>query len=120
MLRYIYILCGTLLVSTLVSLFTHSFSLLVWINTLFNFSLLLTIIGAAMLVIQGGFFNAIIRSFRTFFRKINPMNHVLEEIEGKKQESTSCPLTSFSLTIPLVYSGFALLLFSVIFSWYIY
>lgn len=120
MLRFVYILLGTLFLSTLVSFFTHSFSLLVWINTLFNFSLLLTIIGAAMLVIQGGFFNAIIRSFRIFFRKINPMNHVLEEIEGKKEESTTYPMTSFRLTLPLVVSGFALLFFSIIFSWYIY
>lgn len=115
----IYIILGTLFLSTLVSYyFNHSFTKLTWVNTLFSVSLILTLFGGAMLVIQGGFFNGIIRSFRLFFQKTDPVNQVLEEIEGKRKETNPYPLT-FTLTFPLVYSGVSLLIFSIIFSWYI-
>jgi hypothetical protein len=117
---YIYVILGTLFLSTLVSYyFNDSINKLVWINTLFSFSLLITLLGAAMLVIQGGFFSGIIRSFRLFFQKTNPIKQVLEEIEGKREE-TSPYLLTFTLTFPLLYSGVLLLLFSIIFSWCIY
>lgn len=113
------IILGTLFLSTLVSYyFNHALNRLIWINTLFSFSLILTIFGGSMLVIQGGFFNGIIRSFRLFFRKTNPNRQVLEEVEGKREETIPYQLT-FTLTFPLLYSGTLLLLFSIIFSWYI-
>jgi hypothetical protein len=115
----IYVILGTVFFSTLVSYyFNHSFNKLVWINTLFSFSLILTLIGGAMLVIQGGFFSGIIRSFKLFFWKTNPIKQVLEDIEGKR-EDTNPYLLTFTLTFPLLFSGTLLLLFSIIFSWYI-
>jgi hypothetical protein len=117
---HIYVISGTLFLSTLVSYYcNHSFTRLIWVNTLFSFSLILTICGGAMLVIQGGFFSGIIRSFRLFFWRTSPIKQVLEEIEGKKEE-TSPYLLSFTLTFPFLYSGISLLLFSIVFSWYIY
>ncbi|CAH0346723.1 DUF3899 domain-containing protein [Bacillus sp. CECT 9360] len=115
----IYVILGTLFFSTLVSYyFNHSFNRLIWINTLFSFSLMLTLLGGMMLVIQGGFFSGIIRSFRLFFWKTSPMKQVLEEIEGKREDSSPY-LLSFRFTFPFLYSGTSLLLFSIIFSWYI-
>ncbi|WP_375088683.1 DUF3899 domain-containing protein [Peribacillus sp. RS7] len=116
----LFIILGTLFLSTLLSFyFNHSFNRLIWINSLFSFSLLMTLAGGALLVIQGGFFNGIIRSFRIIFRKTNPFQQVIEEIEGKKEEAFP-HFSSFRLTFLLLYSGIPLLLFSIIYSWYIY
>lgn len=116
----ILVILGTLFISILFSYFNnHSFNLLVWINTLFNCSLFLTIIGSTMLVLQGGFFNAIIKSFRLFFQKTNKIEQVIVEIEGKKENLIPYRLT-FNLTFPFLVSGSILLLFSIFFSWNFY
>lgn len=100
-------------------LINHSFNQLDWINTLFYCSLILTTIGGAMLVIQGGFFNGIVRSFKQISKKTNHIEQVLEDIEGKREDIRPYSLKS-TLTIPFLYAGTILLLFSIIFSWAIY
>lgn len=116
----LYVISGILFSSASLSYyFNSSFNNLEWINLLFNFSLLATLIGGAMLVIQGGFFIGIIRSFRIFFRKTNPLKQVLEDIEGIREESFTDP-TAYTLTFPMLYSGILLLLFSIIYSWAVF
>jgi hypothetical protein len=110
------VILGTVILTTLISYFgNHSFNQLSWINTLFNCSLFLTVIGSMMIVIQGGFFNGILRSFRLFFQKTNRIEQVLEEIEGTK-ESLSPYRFRFMLAFPFLISGTILLLFSIFFS----
>jgi hypothetical protein len=112
----IMVILGTLFLSTLFSyLNNHSFNQLSWINTLFNCSLFLTVIGGVMIVIQGGFFNGIVRSFRLFFRKTNRIEQILEEIEGEKGNFIPYHIT-FGLTFPFLISGTILLLFSILLS----
>ncbi|WP_445678317.1 DUF3899 domain-containing protein [Psychrobacillus sp. FSL H8-0510] len=114
------IISGILLISVIYSYLEHnSFNQLLWIDTLFNFSLILTVIGSIMLVIQGGFFSAIIKSFKMFFQKTNRVERVIEEIEGKKENLSPYKLT-FKLTFPFLFSGILLLLFSILFSWNFY
>lgn len=116
----VFVILGTLFISILLSYFNnHSFNQLVWINTLFNCSLTLMVIGSTMLVIQGGFFNAIIRSFKLFFQKTNRIEQVIEEIAGKRENLNPYRLT-FKLTFPFLFSGSLLLLFSIFFSWNFY
>ncbi|MFC0272761.1 DUF3899 domain-containing protein [Metabacillus herbersteinensis] len=111
---------GTLFISILFSYVNnHSFNLLLWINALFNCSLFITVVGSTMLVIQGGFFNAIIKSFGLFFQKTNHMEQVIEDIEGKRDYLIPYKLT-YKLTIPFLVSGSILLLFSIFFSWSFY
>jgi hypothetical protein len=72
-----------------------------------------------MIVIQGGFFNGIVRSFRLFFRKTNRIEQILEDIEGVKEDLDPDRLT-FRLTLPILISGTILLLFSIFLSWNFY
>lgn len=112
------IILGILFISILLSyLDSYSFNLLLWMNILFNCSLILTILGSAMLVIQGGFFHAITRSFKIFFRKINRVENVIQEIEGNKENFSPYKI-SFKFTSSFCFSGSLLLLFSIFFSWY--
>lgn len=114
------IILGILFISFVYSyLYNNSFNQLLWIDTLFNYSLILTIIGSMMLVIQGGFFNAIIKSFGIFFRKTNRVEQVIEEIEGEKDSFNPYKFT-FKLTFPFLFSGCLLLFFSILFSWTFY
>lgn len=116
----VFVILGTLFISILFSYFNnHSFNQLLWINTLFNCSLILTIIGSTMLVIQVGFFNAIIKSFRLFFQKTNRIEQVIEEVAGKRENLSPYKLT-FKLTFPFLFSGSILLIFSIFFSWKFY
>jgi len=114
------IISGILLISLVYSyLHNNSFKQLLWIDTLFNYSLILTIIGSIMLIIQGGFFSAIIKSFKIFFHKTNRVERVIEGIEGKRDNISSYKLT-FKLTFPFLFSGGSLLLFSILISWNFY
>lgn len=111
------IILGILFISFLVSYFdNYSFNPILWINILFYCSLILTIFGSAMLVIQGGFFHAITRSFKIFFRKINRIENVIQEIEGNKGNLSPFKV-SFKFTFSFLFSGSLLLLFSIFFSW---
>lgn len=108
---------GTVLLSISLSYYmVHPINLLTWVNILFYCSLLLTIIGGAMLVLQGGFFNGIVRSFKRFLQKSNRLKQVLDEIEGTREDVSPYRIT-FTLTIPFIFTGTLLLLFSIIFSW---
>lgn len=111
------ILFGTVLLTISFSYFVvHPINLLTWVNSLFYCSLLLTIIGGAMLVLQGGFFNGMVRSFKRFLQKSNYVEQVLDEIEGTREDVSPYSLT-FTLTIPFLFAGVLLVLFSIIFSW---
>ena len=109
----------TLLFSTFLSfLMDPSIDQYTWANSLFYCSLLLTIIGGVMLVLQGGFFNGIVRSFKEVLQKSSKVGRVLDEIEGKDKNTAPYSLT-FTLTTPILLAGILLLGFSIIFSWVI-
>ncbi|ASN06681.1 DUF3899 domain-containing protein [Virgibacillus necropolis] len=110
------IILGILCFSTFISFLTdYSINLLGWVNSLFYCSLLLTIVGGAMLVIQGGFFNGMIRSSKRFFQKSNPVVRVLQDSEGTKEDIRPYSV-SFTLTSPFLLAGSILLVFSILFS----
>ncbi|MFZ3580153.1 DUF3899 domain-containing protein [Virgibacillus sp. DJP39] len=109
----------TLSIATISSLFIdHSINLLNLINSLFMYSLLLTVVSSAMLVLQGGFFNGIVRSSKRLIKNSNPTVRVLNEVEGKKSDLNPYKIT-FSLTIPCLVAGLLLLVISILFSWVI-
>lgn len=109
----------TLLFSTALSFYLYSsIDQYKWANSLFYCSLLLTIIGGVMLVLQGGFFNGIVRSFKEVLQKSSKVGRVLDEIEGKDKNTAPYSLT-FTLTTPILLAGILLLGFSIIFSWVI-
>lgn len=73
-------------------------------------------VGGAMLVLQGGFFDGMIKSFKRLFQKPNRVEQVLDEIEGTREDTAPYSLT-FTLTMPILLAGILLLAFSIIFSW---
>lgn len=58
-----------------------------WLDGLFLIGLLLLIVGCVMVVIAGGFFNAFIRNWKTFFSSLNRKDQVIQDIEGKRKSN---------------------------------
>lgn len=71
-----------------------------------------------MLVLQGGFFNGAVRSFKRFFQKPNRIEQIMDDMEGEKEYVKPYSLT-FKLSIPFLLAGILLLVFSIFFSWFI-
>jgi hypothetical protein len=93
----------------------HSWNPLTWVNALFFCSLLLLIIGGSLLIIQGKFFHAFIKSFKQFFKSTSKMEIYIQEIEGKSGEILPYQL-NFSATMPLLQIGTTLFVLSIILS----
>lgn len=107
----------TLLFSVLFSFFIDSsINLFNLINSLFYISLLLTIIGGAMLILQGGFFNGMISGFKRLFHNPSRVEQVLGEIEGTRGNVDPYILT-FTLAFPFFLAGILLLVLSILLSW---
>ncbi|MFD1039517.1 DUF3899 domain-containing protein [Virgibacillus byunsanensis] len=108
---------ATILFSFFLSFFLYnSINLIAWENSLFYSSLLLTIVGGTMTILQGGFFNGIVKSFKQFFQKANPVEIVLDDIEGKREYVNPYKIT-FTLALPFLLTGIMLLVISIILSW---
>lgn len=83
------------------------------INRTFMLSLIMLMIGGAFFVLEGGMFNAIITSFKQFFKR---MSKTREWIDSQTFEDHDDPVSfSFGMTKPLLLAGG--LLFIITFIW---
>jgi hypothetical protein len=117
MLRKSLFVIGTTLIFSLIlsTVRSHAFDFVAWVNILFLCSLLLTMVGGTLFVIQGGFFNGIYRSFKHFFRTINKVEKVIQDVEGKKDDETPYK-QEYGLTFPLLVAGLILVVLSLLLS----
>ncbi len=70
--------------SLLLSFFLHkSWSFATWFDALFLVGLLLIIAYSTMLLIEGQFFNAFLKSTRNFFAKTNKKDQLIQESEKR-------------------------------------
>ncbi|HET7629716.1 MAG TPA: DUF3899 domain-containing protein [Bacillales bacterium] len=107
------VLFSLILAAMFATVNSSEWSLLSVINAAFLASLLLLIVGASLFVISGGFFNAIVYSFRRFFRKGTKMGKLLE---GDDEDDIPKPV-SFSITYPLLIVGGILFIVTMILSY---
>lgn len=114
----VFFISTTLIFSLILSTIrSHSFDYLAWINILFLCSLLVTMVGGILFVIQGGFFNGIYRSFKHFFRSINKVEEVIQDVEGKRDDGIPYKL-KIGWTFPLLIAGLILFVFSLFLSFW--
>lgn len=93
----------------------HTFDFLAWTNILFLCSLLVTIVGGTLFIIQTGFFNGIYRSFKHFFSTISKAEQMVQDVEGKRDNVNPYRL-EFGWTFPLLVAGLILFVFSLVLS----
>ncbi|MET3696842.1 uncharacterized protein DUF3899 [Bacillus oleivorans] len=100
-------------------IFYQSWSFLYWMDSLFYIGLGLLIIGGAMLLIEGQFFSAFIRSSKHFFKTISKKEQIIQQIEGKKEERIHAYRKSFPSAKIYWFAGLSFCLISLLFSTFI-
>jgi len=100
-------------------LISYSFNLLPFWDTMFACSLLLTLIGASMYILQSGFLQPHFRNFRYFFRKINRPEQMANQLERKDND---IPTTSIQLplAVPFTVTGIILTITTSLVSFLLY
>ena len=102
-----------ILISLVLTPLTAAFSYAAWLDMLFTLSLLATIIGAGLLVIEKGFFDPFIKNFKRFMRTINKRRQMADEVEQKNAYSNKNDRKrKYMLTLPLLEAGCMLFVLS--------
>ncbi|MGC4375390.1 DUF3899 domain-containing protein [Fictibacillus sp. Mic-4] len=104
-----YLVIITILLSVIFNfIFFHSLSLLALVNTLFYLSLALFLFGLLLYVLKGGFFDAIVLSFRRFIKKSGKTR--MEDFDEHHSDSNFLLSERISnrLTRPVLGAGFFL------------
>ncbi|GAA0316303.1 hypothetical protein GCM10008967_03600 [Bacillus carboniphilus] len=68
-------------------LFYQEWSFFRWMDSLFLTGLSLLVVGFMMILIEGQFFSAFIRSTKHFFASISKKEQVIREVEEKKESA---------------------------------
>ncbi|TLS37813.1 DUF3899 domain-containing protein [Pseudalkalibacillus caeni] len=100
---------GSLLISFGLTLFFGGFSILNYVNNVFLVSLALLMIGGIFYVLQTGFFNGIVYSFRRFIKSTQKR----KMIEDDEQEIPYFVDYTFPFTYAMIIAGGALFLISI-------
>ncbi|HEU5139084.1 MAG TPA: DUF3899 domain-containing protein [Bacillales bacterium] len=87
------------------------------INSASLASLILIIVGASMLVVQGGFFNGISYSFKRFYRKSLKSTEGFEDEVDDNEEDYRPTQRTFSFTFPALIVGILLFLLTLALSY---
>lgn len=86
--KYI-ILLGSLLASLALSFLLYGpWNLIKWLDAVFLIGLLLIMAALAMILIEGEFFNAFIKSFKNFFSRVDRKEQHIRESEKRTADST--------------------------------
>ncbi|WP_038702084.1 DUF3899 domain-containing protein [Planococcus sp. PAMC 21323] len=97
----------------------EQWTLATWFDALFLIGLLLMMIYSGMILIEGEFFSAFLKSTRNFFAKTNKKDQLIRESEKRSLESVSFrrefPHRSAFLQIGLLFSIGSLLVSSAIY-----
>ncbi|WP_183041097.1 DUF3899 domain-containing protein [Salipaludibacillus neizhouensis] len=96
--------------------FSTAFTLLNWVNILFIFSLVVTMGGAILHIIQVGFFNSFIKNFNYFLRRINRTEEVISELERRNDRYKAIDSINLPIRVPIVCAGVILLALSTMIS----
>lgn len=95
-----------LILSFILSLFSHQERMLQFINSYFMIGLFYLAAGALLYVIGGGFFNIFAYTFKKFWKVNSKKEKYIAEMEGKpKHEGPDMEVIQYSWTLPLVLSG---------------
>ncbi|WP_147054431.1 DUF3899 domain-containing protein [Sporosarcina luteola] len=88
------------------------------LDFIFFSGLFFLMIGSVMLIIQAGFFNAFISSFKHFFSTINKREQAIRGFEGNNREKVSYkkeyPSLKKILLVGVVYFSFGLIASSIV------
>ncbi|WP_179151987.1 DUF3899 domain-containing protein [Oceanobacillus senegalensis] len=108
----------TVLISYISTSLLGNRSLIDFIDTLFLLSLIISVVGGILFIIQTGFFNTFIKTFRYFFRRMNKTEDVIQQIEKKDPDR---PIHSIHIPIsyPILLSGLFLFVVSMVVSFII-
>ncbi|HWO75936.1 MAG TPA: DUF3899 domain-containing protein [Bacillus sp. (in: firmicutes)] len=118
--KNISIIGTSLLLSVIIPFFyDQGWSVLYWMDSVFLIGLFLLMIGGVLLLIEGQFFTAFIRSTKHFFKTISKKEQIIQEIEGKKEERTRGYRKSFPSAKIYWFVGLSFCLISLLFSTYI-
>ncbi|HLR53206.1 MAG TPA: DUF3899 domain-containing protein [Pseudogracilibacillus sp.] len=108
-----FILMGSLL---FVWTSSSSFSFANWVDKLFMTSLFTTMVGAIMYLLEKSFFDAFIKNFKYFLKKVNKKSKIADEIEQKNYHSTTYTPVQFRSTYPILIAGGSLFMLAIVFS----
>lgn len=97
-------------------------SLTDWLDMIFIISLLVLLIGCILLVIQGGFFDRFIASYKYFLRKSNKVEEIVSHVSEKSSDQMDLVTQTNKsqihlLTKVLIVSGGILVLFIIFLSY---
>src|SRR5699024_5687669 len=98
-----------IVISILLFWLSLSFTFSVWVDKLFMVSLFATMVGAIMYLIEKQFFDAFLKNFRYFLKKINKKSQMADEIEQKNHQQTKDFPVKFRTTYPILIAGASLL-----------
>ncbi|WP_169823902.1 DUF3899 domain-containing protein [Bacillus marinisedimentorum] len=88
------------------------------VNTIFMMSLFLLMTGGSMLILEGGMFNGIMKSFKSFRNKSSKANRYAAEFDDYDNDEEN-PAYSFRLTMPFLISGTVLFVLTIIVSYFV-
>lgn len=84
----------------------NTFTLLAIVNATFLVSLLYLVFGAALFLVQSGFFNGITYSFKRFFRRTKKIDEMIYESNPQLEEESYLPKEHyFPIAYPILTSG---------------
>src|SRR5699024_5259761 len=95
---------------------SSSFSFANWVDKLFMTSLFTTMVGAIMYLLEKSFFDAFIKNFKYFLKKVNKKSKIADEIEQKNYHSTTYTPVQFQSTYPILIAGGSLFMLAIVFS----
>jgi hypothetical protein len=108
-----YFTFGSVLLSSLLAVFSEKDFFLSLINSSFLLSLVLLMVGAIFFLLQGGMFNGIIFGFNRFMKKMNKTEQYAAEIYEEDQDKLLEPY-HFSFIPAFFISGSILFVLSMI------
>src|SRR5699024_7098238 len=108
-----FILMGSLL---FVWTSSSSFSFAHWVDKLFMTSLFTTMFGSLMYLLEKSLFDAFIKKFKYYLKKVNKKSKLADEIEQKNYQSTTYTPVQFRSTYPILIAGGSLFMLAIVFS----
>ncbi|MGM9943356.1 MAG: DUF3899 domain-containing protein [Lysinibacillus sp.] len=103
-----YIIFFSIVFASVVNYFSPTITFAGLVDKWFLISLILLLIGASLFVIQGGFFNGLIFSFKRFTNRMTKLGEYATELD---QQSEYVENVEFQVTIPLLAASAIQLIF---------
>ena len=97
-----YIILSSIIGAAILNLFSSAPSLLNLLDRWFLISMVLLIIGASLFVVQGGFFNGLIFSFKRFTNRMTKQGQYASEFDHGSEMVEDM---HFSITMPFLLAG---------------